>query len=276
MLDEHLRANLAWWDEAVGVHAGTPLYDVDAFRRGADTLTPIERDELGPFVREGTTLLHLQCHFGLDTLSWARRGAMVTGVDFSPKAVAMARRLADEVGLGGRARFIQANVYDLPADLDGQSDVVFSSWGVLMWLDDLERWADVVARSVRPGGVFYLAEFHPVAFLIDDGAHADELRLTFPYFQGRDPLRFDAPGSYADPAAATRHTVTYEWHHGFAEVVTPLVQRGLRLDFLHEFPVARGLRLPFLEQGEDGWQRVRGGRDDLPLSYSLKMTKEVS
>lgn len=274
MREEYRKANLGWWDEAVGVHLATKLYDVEAFLRGADSLTPIERDELGPFVGGGTTLLHLQCHFGLDTLSWARRGATVTGVDFSGEAIRRARRLADQVGLARRATFVRSDVYELPGVLQGRFDVVFSSWGVLMWLDDLERWADVVARFVRPGGVFYLAEYHPVPFLVDDGEHADELRLSYPYFQGREPLRFDEPGSYADPAAVTRHTVTYEWHHGLAEVVTPLLQRGLRLDFFHEFPVARGLRLPFLEDGEGGWQRVRGGRDDLPLSYSLKMTKE--
>jgi 2-polyprenyl-3-methyl-5-hydroxy-6-metoxy-1,4-benzoquinol methylase len=276
MLEQYLRTNLAWWDEAVGVHVGTDLYDVEGFRRGGDSLTAIERDELAPLVDERTRLLHLQCHFGLDTLSWARRGATVTGVDFSGKAVEQARRLADEVGLSRRATFVQSSVCDLPQVLDGQFDVVFSSWGVLIWLDDLERWADVVARYVRPGGVFYLAEFHPVLFLIDDGARSADLRLTYPYFQGREPLRFDEPGSYADPEAKTDNTVTFEWQHGLAEVLTPLLQRGLRLDHLHEFPCTRGLDMPFLERGDDGWQRVKGGRDDIPLSFTLKMTKEES
>lgn len=275
MLEQYLKTNLAWWDEAVGVHQGTDLYDVDGFRRGADSLTAIERDELSPLVAEGTTLLHLQCHFGLDTLSWARRGATVTGVDFSGKAVEAARRLADEVGLSERAHFVQSNVYDLPGVLDQQFDIVFSSWGVLIWLDDLKRWADVVAGFVRPGGVFYLAEFHPVVFLLDDEEHAGELRLTYPYFQGHEPLRFDEPGSYADPQAAMQASVTYEWQHGFGEIITPLLQRGLRLDHLHEFPSTRGLTQPFLETSADGWQRVKGGRTDIPLSFSLKMTKEA-
>jgi SAM-dependent methyltransferase len=275
MLDEYLKTNLAWWDEAVGVHVGTEMYDVEGFRRGADTLTSIERDELGPLVGEGTSLLHLQCHFGLDTLSWARRGATVTGVDFSGKAVAQARRLADEVGLSRRATFLRSNVYELPAVLEARFDVVFSSWGVLIWLDDLERWANVVARYVRPGGTFYLAEFHPVSMLIDDKAPGDELRLTYPYFQRRQPNRWDEPGSYADPQAAMQATVTYEWEHGLGEIVTPLLRRGLRLDFLHEFPYTRGLEMPFLERRDDGWQHLKGGRDDIPLSFSLKMTKET-
>jgi ubiquinone/menaquinone biosynthesis C-methylase UbiE len=275
MLDDYLKSNLAWWDEAVGVHVGTGMYDVDGFRRGADSLSAVERDELGPLVGEGTTLLHLQCHFGLDTLSWARRGATVTGVDFSSKGVETARRLADEVGLSRRATFIRSNVYELPTVLDAQFDVVFSSWGVLIWLDDLERWADVVARCVRPGGVFYLAEFHPVFYLIDDEERPDELRLTYPYFQGREPNRWDEPGSYADPQADMRATVTYEWQHGLAEIVTPLLQRGMRLDFLHEFPFTHGFESAILERREDGRQGVKGGRDDIPLSFSLKMTKEA-
>ncbi len=275
MLEQYLKSNLAWWDEAVGVHVNADLYDVEGFRRGRDSLTAIERDELGPLVGEGTTLLHLQCHFGMDTLSWARRGATVTGVDFSGKAVAQARRLADDVGLSRRATFVQSDLYDAPDVLDRQFDVVFSSWGVLIWLDDLERWADVVARCLRPGGVFYLAEFHPVVMLIDDGEHAGELRLTWPYFQGREPNRWDEQGSYADPRAQMAATVTYEWQHGFAEILTPLLGRGLRLDYLHEFPVTLGLEMPFLERRDDGWQHLKGGRDDIPLSFSLKMTKEA-
>ena len=275
MREEHRETNRAWWDEVVGVHQGTPLYDVESFKRGAESLTAIERSELGPLVGTGTSLLHLQCHFGMDTLSWARRGASVTGVDFSGAAVEAARRLADDVGLSRRATFVKSDVYDLPQALDGRFDVVFTSWGVLMWLDDLDRWADVVSCYVRPGGVFYLAEFHPVVFLIDDGEHAGELRLTYPYFQGREPLRFDGPGSYGDPEARTEHTTTYEWQHGFAELLTPLLERGLRLEHLHEFPYTRGLDLPCLEQRKDGWQHLSGGRDDLPLSFSLKMTKEA-
>jgi len=275
MLDEYLKSNLAWWDEAAVLHPTTALYDLDGFRRGAESLTTIERDELGPLVGEGTTLLHLQCHLGLDTLSWARRGATVTGVDFSGKAVEAARRLADDVGLSRRARFVQSNVYELPQVLDGQFDVVFSSWGVLIWLDDLERWAEVVARYVRPGGVFYLAEFHPVFFLIDDEERPDELRLTHPYFHEREPHRWDEPGSYADRQADMRATVTYEWQHGLGEIVTPLLRRGLRFDFLHEFPCTHGFESPVLERRDDGWQHIKGGRDDIPLSFSLKMTKEA-
>jgi SAM-dependent methyltransferase len=272
MLDDYLRANLASWDEAVGVHVDAELYDVEGFRKGRCSLSAIEVSELGPCIHEGTTLLHLQCHFGLDTLSWARRGAIVTGVDFSGKGIATARALADEVGLSARATFVQGDVLALPDVLDGQFDVVFTSWGALVWLGDLERWAQTVARFLKPGGVFYVAEFHPYAFLLADDATPDALRVGYPYFMYGEPQRFDEQGDYADPEARLKHTVTFEWNHGFAEIIDPLLRAGLRLDFLHEFPCTIvGLPFAFLELCEDGLQRVKDHHDDFPLSFSLKM-----
>jgi len=275
MLDDYLKANLANWDEAVSLHVGAEMYDVEGFKKGRCSLSAIEIDELGPLVVEGTTLLHLQCHFGLDTLSWARQGATVTGIDFSGEGVATARSLAEELGLSQRATFVQSDVYHLPEVLDGRFDVVFTSWGVLLWLGDLERWAQVIAHFLKPGGVFYIAEFHPYAFLLADDSTRDSLRIGYPYFMHGEPQRFDEPGDYADPEATLRHTVTFEWNHGFAEVIDPLLREGLRLDFLHEFPYTpEGLPFPFLEVCADGLQRVKGHHEDFPLSFSLKMTKE--
>jgi SAM-dependent methyltransferase len=273
MLEDYLKANLASWDEAVAVHVGSDLYDLPGFRAGRSSLGPIEAEELGPFVHEGTALLHLQCHFGLDTLSWARRGATVTGVDFSGEAVAEARALAEELGLTARATFVQAAVDHLPVVMSGAFDVVFTSWGALIWLADLERWAQVVAHFLKPGGILYVAEFHPYAYLLAEDSTPDSLRIVYPYFQHGEPLRFDEPGDYADASARMEHTVTYEWNHGFAEIIDPLLRNGLRFDFLHEFPFTiKGLPFPFLEIGDDGLQRVRG-RPDFPLSFSLKMTR---
>ena len=274
MLDEHLRANLASWDEAVGVHVGSGLYDVAGFKAGRCSLSRIEREELGPFVHEGTTLLHLQCHFGLDTLSWARRGAVATGVDFSGEAIRTARALAAETGLSDRTAFVQSDVEGLPQRLDGRFEVVFTSWGALLWLADLDRWAAVVDHFLAPGGTVYVAEFHPCVMLLADDATPDELTVAYPYFQHGVPMRFDEPGDYADPGAALANTVTYEWNHGLAEVLEPLLRRGFDLAHLHEFPyTVPGLRFPFLELCDDGMQRVAGRHDGFPLSFSLRMTK---
>jgi SAM-dependent methyltransferase len=275
MLDDYLKANLASWDEAVSLHVDSELYDVTGFRAGKTSLSEIELGELGPSVHEGTRLLHLQCHFGLDTLSWAREGAVVTGADFSGEAVRTARALADDVGLSPRATFVQSDVEHLPAALSGQFDVVFTSWGALIWLGDLERWADVVDHFLVPGGTFYIAEFHPYAFLLDEDSTPDSLRIGFPYFMHGVPQKFDEPGDYADPTAQPKHTVTFEWLHGFGEIIDPLLRRGLRLDFLHELPyTVPGLPFPFLEKDAQGMLRVKGHHDGFPLTFTLKMTKE--
>jgi SAM-dependent methyltransferase len=268
MLDDYLKANLANWDEAVDLHVGAEMYDVEGFKKGRCSLSRIELDELGPSVREGTTLLHLQCHFGLDTLSWARRGALVTGADFSGAGIATARELADEVGLSARATFVQSDILTLPDVLQGSFDVVFASWGALIWIGDLERWAQVAASFLKPGGTLYIAEFHPYAYLLADDATPESLRIGYPYFQYGRPQRFDEPGDYAARDARMQHTVTFE-------ILDPLLHSGLRLDFLHEFPhTIVGLPFPFLEICEDGLQRVKGHHEDFPLSFSLKMTKE--
>ena len=275
MLDDYLKANLASWDEVTSVHVASELYDVDGFKAGRNSLSSIELAELGPLVGEGTSLLHLQCHFGLDTLSWARQGATATGMDFSGEAIAQARSLAEELGLSQRATFLQSDLYHLPDVLEDEFDVVFTSWGALIWLADLERWAQIIARYLKPGGIFYIAEFHPNAFLLADDSTPESLRIGYPYFQYGVPQRFDESGDYADPDARTQNTVTFEWNHGLGEIIDPLLRNGLRLDFLHEFPYTiAGLPFPFLEVGEDGLQRVKGRDDEVALSFSLKMTKE--
>jgi SAM-dependent methyltransferase len=275
VLDDFLKANLASWDEAVGVHVSSELYDVEGFKAGKTSLSEIELGELGPFIHEGARLLHLQCHFGLDTLSWARRGAVVTGVDFSGEGVRTARALAGQVGLSSRATFVQSDIEHLPDALSGQFDVVFTSWGALIWLGDLERWAEVIDHFLAPGGIFYIAEFHPYAFLPEEDSKPESLRIGFPYFQYGRPQRFDEDGDYADKEAKLEHTVTFEWLHGFGEILDPLLHRGLRLDFLHELPyTVAGLPFEFLEKDERGLLRVKGRPEDFPLSFTLKMTKE--
>lgn len=159
--DTGMQANRRHWDELVSIHLRSEFYDVASFVGGRSTLLSIESEEVGDVTDK--TLLHLQCHFGMDTLSWARVGATVTGVDFSGEAVKAARRLADEVGLAERASFIESNIYALPDNLSGQFDVVFTSYGVLGWLPDIEGWARVAAHFVKPGGFFYIAEVHPFA-----------------------------------------------------------------------------------------------------------------
>src|SRR5512147_421715 len=158
--DPHFETNRTWWDGVVAIHEASRGYDRAGFLRGEKPLCPVERAELGPLV-EGKDLLHLQCHFGMDTLNWARLGARVTGLDFSEPAIEAARRLSNESGIPGR--FVQANVYDARGALGGETfDVVYTGIGALNWLPDIRGWATVAAACVRPGGLLYLYEMHPV------------------------------------------------------------------------------------------------------------------
>ncbi|MFD0783531.1 class I SAM-dependent methyltransferase [Micromonospora azadirachtae] len=235
-------ANRANWDERVPVHAAGDFYDLPGFIAGRDTLCDFELAEIGEV--RGKTLLHLQCHIGLDSLSWARRGATVTGLDFSRPAVDVANALASRIG-STTARFLTADVYDAVQALDGRTfDIVYTGFGALCWLPDIAGWAQTAAKLVAPGGFLYLAEFHPVAdVLADDGRTVEEN-----YFQ-RDPIVVDAPGTYADPDAPITASLTFEWLHGIGEVVSALAAAGLRLEFLHEhdsghFRFPAGLPVP--------------------------------
>ncbi|MGH2556308.1 MAG: class I SAM-dependent methyltransferase, partial [Actinomycetota bacterium] len=190
---DYLDANRALWNEWAPIHERSAFYDVPAFKRGESRLKDFEIEEVGDV--SGKSLLHVQCHFGLDTLSWARLGAKVTGVDFSERSIEQARALAEEIGLD--ATFLLSNVYDLPEVLEGQFDIVYTSRGVLGWLPDVPRWAAVVARFVKPGGFLYINEMHPFLYVFDDSKEATQPRVKFPYFPRSEPLEFAVEGSYA-------------------------------------------------------------------------------
>lgn len=262
-MDEHLESNRALWDEWADINARSQMYALEDFKRGGVRLRDYEIEEVGPV--SGKTLLHLQCHFGIDSLSWARLGAKVTGIDFSERAIALATAVAAELGID--ASFIRSNLYDLPQHVDGDFEIVYTSRGVLCWLPRIRPWADVVARFVKPGGFFYIAETHPIL-----EAYEDDFTLKFPYWEQEEPLSFDIHGSYADPTAEVKTEKDYEWNHSLGEIVTALAQAGLRIEFLHEWPFVES-EVPFLEK-RDGRSWMPGELDGrMPLMYSLKATK---
>jgi len=256
--------NRSLWNHWTRLHAGSPFYDLEGFKAGKSSLKPVEREELGDVA--GKSLLHLQCHFGMDTLSWAREGAVATGVDFSPEAIALAQSLSRELGIP--AEFLCAELYDLPQVLHRQFDVVFTSYGVLAWLPDLPRWAEVIAHFLKPGGTFYVVEFHPLVGMLDDAGE----RLAYPYSHNPEPMAFEVRGSYAEPEADFSHRA-YEWAHGLGEVVTALLSAGLRLEFLHEFPYSVYNCFPFLEESEPGRYVLKGQGVSVPLTFSVRATR---
>ncbi len=265
-MDARLETNRALWDELVSLHVRTPhAYDLESFRAGSSTLKAIEVEEVGDV--QGRRLLHLQCHFGMDTLSWARRGAQVVGADFSAQAIALARRLSEEVGVP--ARFVCSDLYELPKRLDGEFDVVFTSYGVLCWLPDLVRWGEVIAHFLAPGGLFYIVEQHPVGGMLSE--RGGELVASGSYFDS-GAIEETKDGSYADRNAVLENKTSYEWQHPLSDIINALTRAGLRVEFLHEFPFCMFQWLPLMVRGEDGWYRVPG-RENVPLLFSLKASK---
>lgn len=275
--EREIADNRKLWDAWTAIHTTGSFYDVQRFRNDPDDvrIAAWERAEVGDVA--GKTLLHVQCHFGLDTLSWARLGAAhVTGVDFSEAAIAFARALADETSLADRGRFVVSDVYDLPGPLAGETfDVVYTGRGALGWLPDLDPWARAVAAFVRPGGIFYIHEGHPVLWALDDEQPPGDLKLGFDYWGGQT-LTFPVEGSYADPTADVDAEFEHGWNHSLGEIVTALAGQGLVIELLDEKRVL-DWPAPFLHDlgdGSYGWPEGIGG--SLPLMYSLRARKPVA
>lgn len=264
----YLQANLRRWDRLTLEHKESEFYDLAGFKQGKDRLRSIELSELGDVM--GKRLLHLQCHFGLDTLAWARRGAIATGVDFSPNAIALARSLSEELDIP--AQFYCTDIYELPGVLSGEFDIVFTSYGVLHGLPDLQRWGQIIARYLKPGGIFYIVEDHPF-FRVFRAKPEGDFKAERSYFFNDEPQRIEGAGSYAT-AETGATSEYYVWDHSLGEVINSLISAGLTIDFLHEFPYAARAKFPFMEQGEDGWWRLPPDRHGtIPFLFSLQARK---
>ena len=268
-----IRGNNELWDEWTRIHETSSFYDLEGFKRGGIRLADYEVEEIGDV--HGLEVLHLQCHFGIDTLSWARLGARVTGADFSQAAVDLAAGIATDIGIED-ARFVRSELHELPANLEGDFDLVYTSRGVLGWLPDIRRWAEVVAHFVRPGGRFYITEIHPIVHGFEDtDVSPGEFRPVYPYWEHRAPLAFDNIGSYADPDAAVTVPTEYGWDHGLGEIVTALIDAGLRIESLREYPFV-AWKIEFLEEAGDGtWRLPRSVKGELPLFFSILASKPL-
>jgi len=267
-MDEYLKKNFDMWNDWAPSHAESEFYDVEGFKNGRNTLEAIELEEVGDVT--GKSLLHLQCHFGLDTLSWARLGAKVTGVDFSDKAIDIAHFLSEELEI--EADFICSSVYDLPGHLSGKFDIVYTSAGVLCWLPDLKQWAEIISYFLKPGGFFYILESHPFSHVFDDSQNVTELKVKHSYFHSPKPTKWKIESSYAGAQTGRQHT-SYEWTHSMGDIINSLISGGLKIEFLHEFPVLFYKWLHFMEEDDEGWWRLPGDR--VPLTFSIKATKHI-
>ncbi|WP_104432015.1 class I SAM-dependent methyltransferase [Kineococcus xinjiangensis] len=270
-------ANRANWDERVASHL--IAYGVEDFIADPTRTTSIVRDDLALMAPHlpggspaGLDLVHLQCHIGLDTLSWARLGARVTGIDFSSASTAAARDVAARAGLA--ATFLDSDV-DSALDACGDRfDVVYTGVGALCWLPDLTRWARVVAGLLRPGGLFAVRDAHPVLSAVDDDRSDGALVLTHPYFPTGGPQHYDDGTTYADADVRLQHADTYEWQHSLAEIVQALLDAGLTLTSLAEHRTIPWRALPQMVETAGGYVLPVGG-DRLPLTFSLTATKPL-
>lgn len=268
--NDQMTENQRSWDERVALHVAdrSGIYDVPGFLAGDDSLMPIETAELGDIT--GLRVAHLQCHFGLDTLSLARRGAAsVVGLDYSSEAISTARDLARRASL--EARFECANVYEAPRVLGvGAFDLVYVSWGALNWLPDLSSWAETVATLLTPGGRLYLADCHPIMTQLD--WIGDRLIFAYPADTAKAE-RFEDPISYAGDGTPLRNATTYEWIHSMGSIVSNLTAKGLRIDFLREHDTLPWPAVPVMIAAPGRMFRLPDGLNGPPASFSLGATK---
>jgi SAM-dependent methyltransferase len=269
-MDEFLAANRRNWDERVAIHRHdrTGFYAMDRFLAGEKELQAIVSGELGDTA--GKRLLHLQCHFGIDTLILARHGARVTGLDFSPVAIAEAKALAGETGLP--ADFVCADVYEAREAVRGEFDIVYTTWGTICWLPDIPRWARVIASLLAPGGIFYFADAHPNTLILEerDGRLVHEFPVDTP---PEAPLVFDEAETYTGDATRLTSPRTYQWIHSLSRVVSAVLDAGFALEFLHEHPTLPWPPFPMCLPAGNGLYRLPDAFPSFPLSWSLRARK---
>jgi SAM-dependent methyltransferase len=265
---EYMNINLKRWDELVNINAKSKLYDLEGFKSGKTSLLPIELKELGDV--KGKSLLHLQCHFGMDTLSWARLGAIVTGVDFSEKAIMLARELSVELDIPGR--FIHSNIYDIPEIIDEKFDIVYTSYGVLCWLPDMVKWAQIINLCLKPNGIFYVIDSHPFGFLIDE--KQEPFKVGYNYFTRGEPIYWEEGESYADPNAELENQASYEWFHTMGDIVNALINANLQIEFLHEFSECYHKIHPNMILREDGYFVFKNPEFSTPMMFSIRAHKK--
>lgn len=271
-VEDKVRANRANWDARTPVHVASGFYATGR----ADPLgwfAPFEWRDLGDL--EGRELAHLQCHIGIESIGLARRGARVSGLDFSEASITAARRIAAEDGAD--VEFVHADVHEAVDHLgSGRFDVVYTGKGALCYLPDLPRWAAVVRELLKPGGFVYIAEFHPLLNALGPKpgpGEGPELLLRHDYLEGRGAVERDSTFTYTDGPALASDTVSYEWTHSLGEVINALVRAGLRIDRLTEANELPWQRWPHMTRADSGWWRLPAGEPLVPLLYGLKASK---
>lgn len=269
-LDEYRIANRANWDARVEIHYGSAEYGVDRFISDPGHISDVvryDKEKVGGV--SGRRLLHLQCHIGTDTISWARLGAIATGVDLSEKSIEAARRLSHDSGTP--ARFVVSELYDAPTVIEEKFDFVYTGAGAICWIPDIRAWAKIVSSFLEPGGTFFMREGHPMMWAMD-WEDSGRLTVAYPYFETAEPLAEEEEDTYAGIGKVTS-PLNYAWNHGIGETLNALIEAGFRLDRIEEYDECEWQGLAQMVLEEDGKWRLPEGRDRLPLMWSVLATK---
>lgn len=262
-MKDYININKTAWNNKVGSHLKSDFYNLEGFKKGESSLKSIEQELLEDV--SGKSILHLQCHFGQDTLSLARMGAQVTGVDLSDKAIDAAKNLAEEINLN--AEFVCCDLYELPNHLNKTYDIVFSSYGTIGWLPDLDKWANIVSKYLKPGGTFVFVEFHPVVWMFDD----DFNTIAYNY-DNKETISGQETGTYADTSSTAQHNYVC-WNHGLAEVLQALINHRLELKQFKEFDYSPYKCFNHTEEYSPGKYRIKHLENKIPMVYALKAIK---
>lgn len=262
--NDYIAINKKTWNNKTDVHVTSDFYDNESFLKGKSTLMDIELQLLGDIT--GKKILHLQCHFGQDTMTFSRMGAKATGVDLSDKAIEKAREFATQLDLD--TQFICCDLYDLPNHLNEQFDIVFTSYGTIGWLPDLDKWADVISKFLKPNGKLVFAEFHPIVWMFDN--HFKE--VFYSYFN-IEPIVEEETGTYADKNAPLE-TKTITWNHPTSEVLNALINNGLEINSFNEYDYSPYNCFNETEEFEPGKFRIKHLQNKIPMVFSLVATKK--
>lgn len=262
--ENYIEINRQFWNNRTDTHLRSEFYDLDNFIKGKTSLNSIELDLLGNVT--GKTILHLQCHFGQDTISLNRLGAEATGVDLSDKAIESAKHIAKETN--ANAHFICCDVYDLPNHLDQQFDIVYTSYGTIGWLPDLDKWAEVVSHFLKPGGKFVFVEFHPVVWMFDDNFE----QIAYRYFNTGAIVESET-GTYADKTAQITQEYVM-WNHSLSEVVNSLITNGLVINLLNEYDYSPYNCFNKTVEFEPGKYRIEHLDNKIPMVYAITAKKK--
>lgn len=261
---DYININKSTWNNKVDVHIDSEFYDMEGFLQGKSTLNTIELELLGNV--KGKKVLHLQCHFGQDTMTFSRMGAKATGVDLSDKAIERAREINEKLNLD--ASFVCCDIYDAPNHLNEQFDIIFTSYGTIGWFPDLDKWAKVISQLLKPGGKFVMADFHPVVWMFDN----DFKEIFYNYFN-TEAIIEDETGTYADrEAEIANQTIT--WNHPTSELLNALITNGLELNSFNEFDYSPYNCFNETEEFEPNKFRIKHLKNKIPMVYSLSATKK--